>query len=191
VGLCAQAAARELVATRTLDELLTSGRGDLETRLAAALQGRLDRLGAGVQVVSAHVVDLHPPQEAVFAFRDVSSAREDRDRRIQSALAEGEKEVPQARGNGALAVAEAQAAADSARAVAAGRSEGFLARAAAFAGHRDILRDLLWLETEEKVLPGRRKYIVPPGAAGRRLVLWPDQPPAPATLPPGFAGEGE
>jgi uncharacterized protein len=189
VGLCAQAAARELVAARTLDELLTARRRELEIRIAGELQRRLDLLGAGVAVRSVHIVDLHPPQDAVFAFRDVSSAREDRDRRIQSALAEGEKEVPRARGNAALGVAEAQAAADAARTMAGGRAEAFTARAAAFGGHRDILRDLLWLETEEKVLPGRRKFIVPKGTAGRRIVLWPDKPPATSPLFPGGDGE--
>jgi uncharacterized membrane protein YraQ (UPF0718 family)/regulator of protease activity HflC (stomatin/prohibitin superfamily) len=188
VGLCAQAVARELVAAGTLDELLTAGRAGLETRLAGELQRRLDLLGAGVRIASVHIVDLHPPQDAVFAFRDVSSAREDRDRRIQTALAEGEKEVPTARGNAALAVGEAQAKADGARAVATGRAEGFVARAAAFAGHRDILRDLLWLETEEKVLPGRRKFILPKGAAGGRVVLWPDKPVA-QPIPPPTDGE--
>ncbi len=186
VGLCAQAAARALVAASTLDDLLTAGRGGLERRLAADLQGRLDRLGAGVRVASVHIVDLHPPQDAVFAFRDVSSAREDRDKRIQTALAESEKQVPRARGTAKLTVAEAQAGADSARLVAAGNSEAFTARAAAFAGHRDVLRDLLWLETAEKVLPGRRKFIVPPGTAGRHVVLWPDLPrgTTTSTLPP-------
>ena len=188
VGLCAQAAARELVAAGTLDELLTSRRRELEIRIAGDLQRRLDRLGAGVAVRSVHIVDLHPPQDAVFAFRDVSSAREDRDRRIQSALAEGEKEVPRARGNAALGVAEAQAAADAARLVAGGRAEAFTARAAAFGGHRDILRDLLWLETTEKVLPGRRKFILPKGTAGRRIVLWPDKPPSSPLFP---SAEGE
>ena len=186
VGLCAQAAARALVAASALDDLLTAGRGGLERRLAADLQGRLDRLGAGVRVASVHIVDLHPPQDAVFAFRDVSSAREDRDKRIQTALAESEKQVPRARGTAVLTVAEAQAGADSARLVAAGNSEAFTARAAAFAGHRDVLGDLLWLETAEKVLPGRRKFIVPPGTAGRHVVLWPDLPRGTATptLPP-------
>ena len=203
VGLCSQAAARALVAARTLDELLTTGRGALEVALRAEIQRRLDGLGSGVRVVSVHVVDLHPPQDAVFAFRDVSSAREDRDRRIQAALADGEKEVPRARGNAALATATAQAAADSARLVATGRADAFTARAAVFesrgsrgsraaGGPRgaagDILRDLLWLETEERVLPGRRKFVVPPGASGRHVVLWPDRPSAMPTLP-SDAGE--
>jgi len=189
VGLCAQAAARALVAANTLDGLLTAGRGQLEQSLAAETQRRLDRLGAGVRVGSVHIVDLHPPQDAVFAFRDVSSAREDRDKRIQTALAESEKQVPRARGAAALSVAEAQAGADSARVVAAGNALAFTARAGAFAAHRDILRDLLWLETAEKVLPGRRKFIVPPGTAGRRVVLWPGQAPASPAPPPPPDGE--
>ncbi len=188
VGLCAQAAARQLVAAAALDELLTAGRSRLEAALAAEIQRRLDRLDAGAHVASVQIVDLHPPQDAVFAFRDVASAREDRDRRIQSALAESETQVPLARGNASMAVRGAQATADAARTEAAGRAEAFEARADAFAPHRDILRDLLWLETEEKVLPGRRKFIVPPGTAGRRVVLWPDQP---AAAPPAFPDTGE
>jgi uncharacterized membrane protein YraQ (UPF0718 family)/regulator of protease activity HflC (stomatin/prohibitin superfamily) len=189
VGLCAQAAARGLVAASTLDGLLTAGRSQLEQALAAETQRRLDRLGAGVRIGSVHIVDLHPPQDAVFAFRDVSSAREDRDKRIQTALAESEKQVPRARGTAALAVAEAQAGADSARLIAAGNAEAFTARAGAFAGHRDILRDLLWLETAEKVLPGRKKFIVPPGKAGRHVVLWPGQAPPAPLLPPPTDGD--
>ncbi len=189
VALCGQAAAREKVAAAALDGLLTSGRGRLETALAAETQRRLDRLGAGVRITSVHIVDLHPPQDAVFAFRDVSSAREDRDRRILAALAESEKEVPQARGNASLTVRGAQATADAARTEAAGRADAFVARADAFTTHRDILHDLLWLEAEEKVLPGRRKFIVPPGTAGRHIVLWPDQPGEAATLPLPDQGE--
>ena len=79
----------------------------------------------------------------------------------------------------------AGATADARRVLAGGRSQGFSARAAAFAGHAALLRHLLWLESAERVLAGRRKFVVPPGTAGRGVTLWEDRPPV---LPPGSAG---
>lgn len=186
VRLYAEATAREFVARHTLDELLTSGRAVLETQVAEALQKRLDAIRAGVMVVAVLVVDIHPPQGAVEAFRDVSSAREDRETAINVAAAAQAKEIPLARGQAALDVASAQATAATAETVARGQAQALRAQAAAFAGAPELLGDLLWLETAERVLAGREKLIVPPGSAGQNLVVWKDAPVAStgATAPP-------
>ncbi|MCZ7584292.1 MAG: SO_0444 family Cu/Zn efflux transporter [Deltaproteobacteria bacterium] len=174
VSLYAQAAAREYVARSRLDDLVTEDRPGLEKFVAGDLQKRLDAAGAGVRVDSVHVVDVHPPQDAVFAFRDVSSAREDRETRIHQAHETLAREVPLARGQGEKTVAAASAEADGARTVAAGRSQGFSAQSDAFAVAPDLLSHLLKIETAESVLPGREKFVVPPGTAGRGVVLWKD-----------------
>lgn len=147
----------------------------------------MDRLGTGVRVLSVHVVDIHPPQEAVSAFRDVSSAREERETRIHGARERLAREVPLARGQAAKDLAKARSAAEARRVLAGGRSRGFSARAASFAGHPALLRHLLWLESAERVLAGRRKFIVPPRTAGRGVTLWEDRP---RVLPPGTTGTG-
>lgn len=176
VRLYAEAMAREFVVRHTLDELLTSGRAAFESEVAAALQQRLDAVGAGVAVAAVLIVDIHPPQGAVEAFRDVSSAREERETAINVAAAAQANEVPRARGQAALDVASAQATAATAVTVARGQAEALRARARAYATAPGVLGDLLWLETAERVLAGRAKLIVPPGSAGQNLVVWKDAP---------------
>ena len=172
VSLYAEATAREFVAARTLDELLTSGRTALETHVGEELQRQLDAVGAGVAVTAVLVVDIHPPQEAVQAFRDVSSAREDRETAINVAGSAQAKEIPLARGQAAVDLAKARATAATAETVAGGQALALRAQAGAFAAAPGVLGDLLWLESAERVLAGREKLVVPPGTAGQNLVVW-------------------
>jgi uncharacterized membrane protein YraQ (UPF0718 family)/regulator of protease activity HflC (stomatin/prohibitin superfamily) len=179
VALYGQSAAREFVARSRLDDLLTIGRAELEAFIQSDTQRRLDLLGLGVHLTSTHVLDLHPPQEAVAAFRDVSSAREDKETKIHHARAMLAQEVPRARGQGAVEIARAKARADAAATVATGQAEGFVAQANVYRPHREVLADVLWFETAERVLAGREKVIAPPGSTGRNVTLWMDRPPLP------------
>jgi membrane protease subunit HflK len=124
-------------------------------------------------------VDLHPPQEAVEAFRDVSSAREDKETNIHRAWAILAQEVPRARGRAAVEIARAQAQADAAATVAAGQAEAFVAQAGIYGPYREVLGDVLRFENAERVLAGPEKVIAPPGSAGRNMTLWKDRPPLP------------
>ncbi|MEM7052837.1 MAG: SO_0444 family Cu/Zn efflux transporter [Acidobacteriota bacterium] len=180
IALYARAAAREAVASRPLERLMTEERRVLEATIRDQLQEQLDGLDAGVDVRSVHVVDLHPPQEVVASFRDVSSAVEDRESRVLQAEELAERELPQARGQAALDVARADAESAVRQIEASGRAEGFGAQAEAFRGQRSLLRDLLWLESAERVLAGRSKVVVPPGTPATGVTLWRE---APGALP--------
>jgi membrane protease subunit HflK len=176
VKLYAQTATREVVASSGLDALLTEQRQPLETEVGLRLQTYLDRLGAGVEVTSVNVVDIHPPQEAVFAFRDVSSAREDRETLVHKARQVLALQVPRARGEAAKALAAAEAKASSAQTIAGGQARAFSATAEAFALETDVLRHLLGLEAVERALSGKDKLIIPSGAPGPHLALWQEMP---------------
>ena len=176
VALYAEAAARSLVAASSLEALLTERRPEVERAIRQQLADDLTRIGAGIEVVSVHVVDVHPPAGAVFAFRDVSSASEEKETRIHQARETLAREAPRARGEAAKLVAEADAQATARRIVAAGEASAFEETAIAFGTNPTLLRHLLWLETAERVLPGRNKMIVPPGTADGRITLWGDAP---------------
>ncbi|MCC6159941.1 MAG: SO_0444 family Cu/Zn efflux transporter [Deltaproteobacteria bacterium] len=186
ISLYAQAAAREYIAVHELDTLLTTGRADLESFVQTNLQSQLDAVNAGVRIDSIHLVDIHPPQDAVFAFRDVSSAREDRSTRIHEAYERLAAEVPKARGRAALDVATAAAQAATAKTTASGRATGFAAGASAYLTGKDVLRHLLWLEATERVLAGREIFVVPGAVKGRNVIVWrevPDVVPATGAKP--------
>ncbi len=175
----AEACARQLLAGQQLEDLLTVRRAEIEEKIHHELQARLDELDTGIFVDAVRVVDIHPPGGAVFAFRDVSSATEDKQTRIHRAFEARAREEPTSRGEAAIVVAEAGAEAASRATEAAGRAEAFVAEAEAVRSDRALLQHLLWLETLEEVLPGREKIIVPGGAADGTISLWQSPPEKP------------
>ncbi len=191
VELYAEAAARRYLASGTIDDLLTVARPEVEREVAAALQTKLDALDVGVEVTAVRIVDIHPPGDSVYWFRDVSSAKEDKETTIHQAHQASASQLPRARGEAAVVVAESRATADGAVAEADGRAESFRARAGAVAQQRRVLEHLLWLETTEAVLDGKRLYILPPGSSGG-LSLWqPIAPSTPHASPPPIQRQAE
>ncbi|MCG8456700.1 MAG: permease, partial [Holophagales bacterium] len=185
VNLYAEAVARELIAGLALDELLTERRLEIEGRILDGLQGALSEQGLGIEVLAVRIVDLHPPGAAVFSFRDVSSAKEDRETAIHHARAEQARTLPLSRGAAAERIAEAEAQSWRRQQEAQGESRSFLTRAAPFAEHRELLGHLLWIETMERTLAGREKLILPPdkgSSSSRGITLWRNvAPPLPDT----------
>lgn len=176
VGLYAEAAAREYLAGHLLENLLTVGRQKIEVAVETGLAERLARIDAGVRVIAVRIVDIHPPSGAVYAFRDVSSAREDRETRIHRARETGARELPRARAEGTRIRTAAEATASAAHHEAEGRAEAFSAEASSIDAARDILLHFLWLESAERALAGREKYIVPGDTPGGRVTLWQNPP---------------
>lgn len=176
VALYAESAARRHLAVRPLEELMTVERSRIEKAIRSGTQERLDAAGTGVEVVAVRVVDVHPPGEVVYDFRDVSSALEDKRTTIHLAHRRQAADVPRARGEAALIAARAEAAAAARSAAAAGQAESFAARAEAIAPDRRTLEHLLRAEAAERALAGRDKYVVPPGAAGGEVTLWRREP---------------
>ena len=68
-------------AARTLDDLLTAGRARPRPRPLADSAGRVDAYGLGLVVDGVAFQDVHPPLAVVDAYRDVSRAESDRQRR--------------------------------------------------------------------------------------------------------------
>ncbi len=78
----AEAALRSVAGRRSLDALLTSGRPESETAAADLLQSWIVRDRLGLKVIAVDFLDVHPPLPVVDAYRDVSKAESDRQRRI-------------------------------------------------------------------------------------------------------------
>lgn len=76
----AEAAMREMVARKTLDETFSGqGRAEIEQRVRERMQNILDGYRAGVAVQGVEIDKTDPPSEVVEAFKDVSAAEQDAD----------------------------------------------------------------------------------------------------------------
>lgn len=175
VNLYAESVARELIAGLPLDALLTERRNEVQHRIQEELQIALDAHPLGIEVITVEIVDLHPPGAAVHAFRDVSSAKEDRETAIHHARADFERTLPRSRGKAAELIAEAEAAAFRRHQEAVGEGQAFGDRAVPFGEHRTVLEHLLWIEAMEQMMVGRNKLIVPPDlgpSTSRGITYW-------------------
>ncbi len=84
----AESALREVVAGKAMADLLTAERGDFGRLVQERLEERCRgmRLGLRLEGVSLH--DLHPPQEVVGPYHEVTRAMERRDREVNQAQAD-------------------------------------------------------------------------------------------------------
>jgi membrane protease subunit HflK len=118
------ATATARVANLAVDELLTTGRTELQQKLMESAQASLDALGTGVRLVAIDVRDLVPPAAVVNAFNDVSSAKGDQDTMRLAADAYASKVLPDVRGRAAQL--QEQALSDATSQIA--RADGDIAR---------------------------------------------------------------
>ena len=154
------------VAAMEVDDVLTVQRIAIQNEALRATQAALDRYGAGVKVTSVSLEGVGPPQEAADAFRDVTSARGDRQRAINEAQGYANRLIPQARGEAERLLLEADAYREEVVRKAQGEADRFLKMAAAQSSSRELTATRLILETMEEVLPRLNKIILDGDARG-------------------------
>jgi membrane protease subunit HflK len=152
------------VANLMVDELLTTGRTELQQALMESAQKSLDALATGVRLVAVDVRDLVPPAAVVNAFNDVSSAKGDQDTMRLAADAYASKVLPDVRGRASQLQEQALSDATSQ----AARADGDIARFQALlpAYHTDpaAMRIQLREELLGHVGPKMKVMAVTPGA---------------------------
>ena len=159
----AQASMREVMGSTEIDSAITDGRQDIEQRTKAILQGILDDYKAGVLITGVEMQDVHPPKEAIEAFMDVASAREDKIKTINQAEAYRNEILPRARGEAARTINEAEAYRQSVVLRADGESKRFLAVLEEYNKAKTVTSTRLYLEAMEEILsnPSVEKFILP------------------------------
>ena len=167
----AEAALRQVVGQREIDEVLTVGKEVVQAETRLLLQQLLNDYAVGIEVTQVKLQNVRPPAPVRDAFDDVVRAKEDRERTINEADAYKEDILPKARGEVAKIVqgAEAFKAAQIARAE--GETARFLSILEEYQKAQDVTRIRLYLEAMETVLPGITKFIVGPDTGGNLLQL--------------------
>jgi len=142
---------KDMVGTMTVDTLLTTGRTELQRAAEAAAQALLDEYGAGLRVDAVEVREITPPPAVLEAFKDVSSARGDRETLALAAEAYASKRLPEVRGEATQAVESAKAFSAERNAQSAGDVLRFQSLLAAKRKSPRSTRSQLWLETARRV----------------------------------------
>jgi HflK protein len=165
-------ALRGVVARLSIDELYTSARSGVEERVAQAIQRSLTRAGAGIRVLSFHLLYVHAPSEVHDAFRDVASAQEDKLRTINRAHTFAVEIVNQAHGEAAAMLEQALAFREQQVLHAQGDAQAFRLRLGAYRSAPELTRFRLQLEAIEAVLPGLPKFVTPDAKDVEDFDMW-------------------
>jgi modulator of FtsH protease HflK len=156
----AESAMREVIGNTPIAAALAEGRSSIEQRTKDLLQKTLDSYGAGVEIVRLQMLKVDPPAQVVDAFRDVQTARADKEREINQAQAYQNDIIPRARGDASRLVQEAEGYKQEVIARSKGEASRFLAVYEQYVNAKDVTKKRLYLETMEELLQGMDKIIV-------------------------------
>ena len=167
----AEASLRTIVGMNKIDETLTTGKFRIQEEAKKQIQAILDKYHSGIQVVAAQLQDVSPPKQVISAFKDVASAKEDKNRLVNQAQGYRNDVIPKARGEAEAMIRSAEGFKESRIKRAEGDVANFNAVLKEYKKAKDITKKRLFLETMERVLPDIEKIIVPDKDSGNMLNL--------------------
>ncbi len=166
-----EASLRTVIGRHNIDEALTSGKFMIQEETKELLQMTLDKYETGVIVVAVQLQDVSPPIQVIDAFKDVASAKEDKNRMINEAEGYRNDVIPKARGEAQSMIRKAEGFRESRIKRAEGDVAKFKAIVKEYVKAKDVTKERLYLEAMEEILPGIDKYIIPNGKDGNLLNL--------------------
>jgi membrane protease subunit HflK len=169
----AEAAMREVIGKSKIDEALTVGKAQIQQGAQDLLQGVLDQYLAGVQVATIQLQDVNPPEAVAAAFKDVASAKEDREKVINQAHGYRNDLIPRAKGEAAQGINQAKGHAQSRIARAEGEANYFLQTLKEYKLAKDVISKRVYIETMEEVMANTEKIILDSKASGNVLPFLP------------------
>ncbi|HHT9130451.1 MAG TPA: FtsH protease activity modulator HflK [Candidatus Brocadiaceae bacterium] len=167
-----QAVMRTLIGDRSIDEVLTIGRTDIEQKAKEGLQRILDSYKCGIDIQTVLLKGVDPPPPVKDAFNAVNQAIQIRDRIINDAEGQRNKILPAAEGKKQQVIKESEGYRIRRVNEAMGDTKAFLAVYEEYKKAEDVTRRRLFLETMSKVIPKCEKlYIIDKDMKGLLPIL--------------------
>ena len=155
-----EAVMREVVGDRTVDEIITIGRQEIEETALLRTRELAERYQLGVSINQVQLKNVNPPEPVQSSFNEVNRAQQDRENAINLANGEYNKAVPRARGEADQKIR----AADGYRFKRINEAEGDVAAFnqvfKEYLKAPDVTRTRIYLETLGDVLPQARQQII-------------------------------
>ena len=151
---------REVVGDRTVDEVITIGRQEIETQALTKMQALSTKYAMGISIDQVQLKNINPPQPVQASFNEVNQAQQEKEKLINEARRDYNKVIPLAEGEKDQRIREA----DGYRLKRINEAEGDVARfSALLAQYRkapEVTRRRIYIETLQDVLPGIRSKII-------------------------------
>ncbi len=156
----AESIMREVVGLKTIDGILTTDRKSIEPDVQTRMQKVLNDYKVGVLVEQVQLQSVDAPAQVIPAYRDVTAAQQDRQRQVNDAETYANRVGPEAEGNAARILAEANAYKSQAVLEATGQTSRYQQVYDQYKRAPGVTRERLYLETMERVLGGMSKTLL-------------------------------
>jgi len=155
-----EAIMRAVVGDRSVDEVITIGRQDIENDVRLGLQELCNQYEIGITVDQIVLQDVNPPDPVKPSFNEVNQAEQERERAINDARADYNRVIPRARGEALRMIEQAEGYAIDRTNRGKGDAALFDELLMAYRRAPDVTRRRMYLETMAKIYPKIGKKVL-------------------------------
>ena len=147
-----EAVMRQVVGDRTVTEVLTVGRQDIEFSAQTALQALADQYETGIRIEQIVLQDVNPPDAVKPSWDEVNQSQQQSERLINEAQTAYNSVIPRAAGEAQQTILQAEGYALDRVNRSQGDSSRFTAVYAEYRLAPEVTRQRMYLETMERML---------------------------------------
>lgn len=151
---------REVVGDRTVDEIITIGREDIEQTVLNRVRELAKHYRLGISINQVQLKNVNPPEPVQPSFNEVNRAQQDRENVINLANGEYNKAVPRARGEADQNIRAAEGYRFKRINEAEGDVKAFSAVLEQYVKAPEVTRTRIYFETLGDVLPQAKQQII-------------------------------
>lgn len=160
LGDISEAAMRQVVGNRTVNEVLTVGRAEVAIRAQELIQQMVNEYEMGIRIDQVVLQDINPPDPVKPSFNGVNEAQQQRETLINQALADYNRIIPRARGQAQETIQQAEGYAAERVNMAQGEVSRFNDLYSEYLKAPEITKKRLYLETMERIIPKMGNKII-------------------------------
>ena len=155
---------RTVVSNYTVDEAMTTGKGQIQSDVKEAMINELNNQDIGLTVINITIQDSEPPtDEIIAAFKAVETAKQGADTAMNNAKQYQNQKIPEAEANADAIVQKATATKEARIAEAEGQVARFNEMYAEYAKYPLITKRRLFYERMEELMPDVKVVITDGG----------------------------
>ncbi len=155
-----EAVMRKVVGERTVNEVLTVGRAEIEDEVQVDLQALCDQYETGIRVDQVVLQTINPPDPVKPSFNEVNQAEQELERLVNEAQQQYNRVIPQAQGQARQAIQQAEGYALDRVNRSEGDAKRFNALYDEYRKAPEVTRTRLYLETMAKVMEAAGQKVV-------------------------------
>ncbi len=151
---------REVVGDRTVDEVITVGRQEIETDALTKMQALATKYAMGISIDQVQLKNINPPVPVQESFNEVNQAQQEKEKLINEARRDYNKVIPLAEGEKDQRIREADGYRLKRINEAEGDASRFNASLTEYLKAPEVTRRRLYIETLQDILPNLQSKII-------------------------------